>query len=110
MCANDKPRNQPGGKLLKKQGLRDQSSPRFFIVSPALKISKLLEPLAFPKGSKISEILESLGRPQEGDFKNESEKISRARATWSQAVSYYLEKVPTYNTKIHEDNSRLFIL
>ena len=50
---------------LRGEGPRDQKSPGFLVAPPAPKISKILESLIFLRGSKISEILEPLGGPQE---------------------------------------------
>ena len=52
-------------KPLRGGGPRDQQSPRVLVASSAPKISEISEPLAFLKGSRISEILEPLGSPQE---------------------------------------------
>ena len=58
-------RNKSGGNPLPRQGPRDQKSLRFLDASSIPKISEILEPLVFPKGSKIFETLEPLGGPQE---------------------------------------------
>ena len=61
-----KERDKSRGKPLREEGPCDQKAARFLAVAPpAPKISESLEPLAFLKDSKISEILETLGSPQE---------------------------------------------
>ena len=53
-------KNRSGGKGRTAKNLRD-----FWSRRPHQKSPEILEPLAFLKGSKISEILEPVGSPQE---------------------------------------------
>ena len=60
-----KERDKSHEKPLREEEPRDQKSPRFLVALPAPNISEILEPCAFLKSFKSSEILEPLGSPQE---------------------------------------------
>ena len=61
--ANREKRNKSRRKSLRGKEPRDQKSPRILAAPPASKISEILEPLAFLKDSKISEMLGNTQEP-----------------------------------------------